>query len=135
MFAKTFQQSLFRTMFALIFVACLLSIGTSLTAAQSISNEKEVRAALRNARTADDHLRISAYYSKKAEELQNKEQEQQELAEYYRTHIGAPKYPPAYQTHKGLADYYHQAASKALQKAHQHEQYAQYAQSLETSPR
>jgi len=84
-------------------------------------------AALKNVETAGDHRRIAAYYQQKAQKLQDKEKQEQELADYFAAHpsMYGKRYPTPYQNHKWVADYYHRAASEALQKATQHQEAAE----------
>jgi hypothetical protein len=87
MLTRRSPQGLFKTMFATALVACL-SFGSSsaVAAPQSISSEKELSAALKNVKTADEHRRIAAYYQQKSQKLQNKEKQEQELADYFAAH-------------------------------------------------
>jgi cAMP phosphodiesterase len=115
-------------LFAAVFPVCLpLGNGSAHAAPQAISNDKELNVALKNAKTSDDHRRIAAYYEEKAQELQQKEKEEQELADYFATHpsMYGKIYPTPYQNHKGLADYYHCAAGIALQRAKEHQHAAE----------
>jgi hypothetical protein len=61
------------------------------------------------------------------QKLENKEKQEQELADYFATHpsMYGKLYPTPYQNHKWLADYYHRAANGALQKAGQHQKAAE----------
>lgn len=110
-------------------VFAFLSFGSAsaIAAQQSISNEKELNAALKSARTPDDHRRIASYYEEKARKLQAKEQEEKDLADYFAAHpsMYGKQYPTPYENHKWRAENYHREASEALQKASQQEEAAQ----------
>ena len=123
-----FQQRLPKAMFATALFAFLSFGGSSAFAApQSVSSDKELSAALKNVKTADDHRHIAAYYQQKAQKLQDKEKQEQQLADYFAAHpsMYGKQYPTAYQNHKGLSDYYHRAATEALKKATQHQEAAE----------
>lgn len=108
-----------------------LNAGTSTAAQQIISNDKQLGAALKTAKTADDHRRIAAYYQEKARNLQSKEKEERDMANYFATHpsLYGKLYPTPYQNHKWLAESYHREAAEALQKASQHEETAESLES------
>jgi hypothetical protein len=128
MLTKGIQQNLRNTMFAAVLFAWLpLGDSSAYAAPQSISNDKELSVALKNAKTSDDHRRIATYYEEKAQKLQQKEKEEQDLTDYFATHpsMYGKIYPTPYQNHKGLADYYHRAADIASQKAKEHRQTAE----------
>jgi hypothetical protein len=128
MLTKGFHENLRNALFAAVFLVCLpLGNGSAHAAPQAISNDKELSVALKNAKTSDDHRRIAAYYEEKAQKLQQKEKEEQDLADYFATHpsMYGKIYPTPYQNHKGLADYYHRAAGIALQKAKEHQHAAE----------
>ncbi len=123
-----FQQRLPKAMFATALFAFLSFGGSSAFAApQSVSSDKELSAALKNVKTADDHRHIAAYYQQKAQKLQDKEKQEQQLADYFAAHpsMYGKQYPTPYQNHKGLSDYYHRAATEALKKATQHQEAAE----------
>jgi hypothetical protein len=102
----------------LIASQCSYFGGAISAAPQAIAGKKDLNAALKSARTADDHKRIASYYREQAQKLQNKEREERELANYYSSHPTLGKqYPTPYQNHKGLADYYQLRASEAAEKA------------------
>jgi hypothetical protein len=113
--------NLFRAaIFATILIApqCSYFGGPVSAAPQAIASKKDLNAALKSARTPDDHKRIASYYKEQAEKLQSKEKEERELANYYFSHPTLGKqYPTPYQNHKGLADYYQLRASEAAEKA------------------
>lgn len=124
MLTKGFHQNLRNALFAAVFLVCLpLGSAFAHAAPQAISDDKELRLALKNAKTSDDHRRIAAYYEEKAQKLQQKEKEEQNLADYFATHpsMYGKIYPTPYQNHKGLAEYCHRAAGIALQKAKEHQ--------------
>src|SRR5882762_7206373 len=82
-----FQQRLPKAMFATALFAFLSFGGSSAFAApQSVSSDKELSAALKNVKTADDHRHIAAYYQQKAQKLQDKEKREQQLADYFAAH-------------------------------------------------
>ena len=108
--------------FAMILFVCFAGFSKSLSAAaQTIANKKDLEVALKTAKTSQDHKRIADYYQEQAKKLQVKEKEERDLANYYLTHpsMYGKQYPTPYENHKGLADYYHQAGTRALEKADQ----------------
>src|SRR4029077_5489235 len=117
-------KNLFRTaMFASILMAPQGSyFGGAVSAApQTIANKKDLNAALKSARTADDHKRIAMYYREQTQKLRSKEKEEQELANYYLSHPTlAKQYPTPYQNHNGLAAYYQLRATEAAKNADLH---------------
>src|SRR6267143_3100753 len=118
--------------FAMILFAGLACFSGSLSAATgTIENKRDLEVALKTAKTSEDHQRIAAYYQEQAKKLQAKEKEERDLANYYLTHpsMYGKQYPTPYENHKGLADYYHQAGTRALEKADQQLKMAEPAQS------
>lgn len=117
-------KSYFRTGFAtILFVAlCGCFSGSVYAAPGAIANKKDLNAALKTAKTAEDHQQIAAYYQQQAQKLRNKGKEEQELADYFQGRTGpyAKMYPTPYENHKWRANYFRQAASQALEKANQH---------------
>jgi hypothetical protein len=108
--------------FIVILFLCFASFSNSLSATpQKIESKKDLNVALKSAKTPEDRQRIATYYQEQAKKLQVKENEERDLANYYLTHpsMYGKQYPTPYQNHKGLADYYHQAAARALEKADQ----------------
>ena len=113
--------------FATVLSVCVsLGSGFAHAAQQSISNEKELRVALKTAGTADDHRRIAAYYEMKAEELEKKEKDELNQADFFAKYpnMTGKAYPNLYQHHKDLADSYRRAKVSALQKAKEHREAA-----------
>jgi len=73
--------------FAMILFACLACFSESLSAApETIVNKKDLKVALRAAKTSEDHQRIANYYQEQAKKLEVKEKEERDLANYYLTH-------------------------------------------------
>ena len=108
--------------FAMILFACLACFSEPLSAApETIVNKKDLKVALKTAKTSEDHQRIANYYQEQTKKLEVKEMEERDLANYYLTHprMYGKQYPTPYENHKGLADYYHQARTQALEKADQ----------------
>src|SRR5713226_2135851 len=108
--------------FAMILFACLACFGRSLSAAtETIAHKKDLEVALKTAKNQEYHQRIAAYYQEQAKKLQAQEKEERDLANYYLAHpsMYGKQYPTPYENHKGLADYYHQAVARALEKADQ----------------
>ena len=105
-------------------------IAWSLPAPQAIANKKELRSALKTARTPEDHRRIAAYYKEQAKQFQQQASKEQELADYYQAHaMNYPKkYPTPYQNAKQLADYYQWASDQASAKAAKHLEQAKEAE-------
>jgi len=113
---------LLKMQFAMIPFVCFACFSNSLSAApRTIVSKHDLDVALKTAKTSEDHERIAAYYQEQAKKLQIKEKEERDLANYYLTHpsMYGKQYPTPYQNHKGLADYYHQAGTQALEKADQ----------------
>jgi hypothetical protein len=113
---------LLKMQFAMILFVCFACFSNSLSAApRTIVSKHDLDVALKTAKTSEDHERIAAYYQEQAKKLQIKEKEERDLANYYLTHpsMYGKQYPTPYQNHKGLADYYHQAGTQALEKADQ----------------
>jgi len=122
------QQKMRKAIFAAgVFAFLSLGSASALAARQSISNEKELNAALKSAKTPDDHRRIASYYQEKARKLQAKEKEEKDLADYFATHpsMYGKQYPTPYENHKWRAENFHREASEALQKASQQEEAAE----------
>lgn len=94
--------------------ASALSFGGS---PQLAINKKNLKNAIANAKTAEDHERLAAYYQQQAKHLEEKAKQAEELADYYKHAWFPPKYPTPYERVKGLAEYYHWAARKDLTKA------------------
>ena len=106
--------------FAMILFVCFAGFSKSLSAAPgTIANKKDLHVALKTAKTSEDHKRIADYYQEQAKKLQVKEE--RDLANYYLTHpsMYGKQYPTPYENHMGLADYYHQAGTQALEEADQ----------------
>lgn len=120
MVTKIIRHNLRNVVIGTAFLACLFLVGASArAAAQTITNGRELKAALKTANTPDDHQRIAAYYEKKAEEFQRRElEERKSLATIPFVPTMVSKTP--HEDHKSLAEYYHQAAEKALEKAKEH---------------
>jgi len=113
---------LLKMQFAMILFVCFACFSNSLSAApRTIVSKHDLDVALKTAKTSEDHERIAAYYQEQAKKLQIKEKEERDLANYYLAHpsMYGKQYPTPYQNHKGLADYYHQAGTQALEKADQ----------------
>jgi hypothetical protein len=73
--------------FAMILFACLACFSESLSAApETIVNRKDLKVALKTAKTSEDHQRIANYYQEQAKKLQVKEKEERDSANYYLTH-------------------------------------------------
>lgn len=128
MVAGKFQQRMRKRIFVIgLFAFLSFGGGSALAAQQPISNEKELSAALKSAKTPDDHRRIAAYYQEKARKLQAKEKEEKELADYFATRpsMYGKQYPTPYENHKWRAGNYHREAGEALQRASQHQEAAE----------
>ncbi|MBZ5668269.1 MAG: hypothetical protein LAO04_00860 [Acidobacteriia bacterium] len=116
-----------------MFVTVMLvyaGIAWSLPAPQAIANKKELRSALKTARTPEDHQRIAAYFQEEAKNLREKAKQEQDLANYYLEHANnyPKKYPTPYQNANQLADYYQWASDQALAKAAKHLEQAKEAE-------
>jgi hypothetical protein len=120
--------------FLTVLFVCFAGFSNSLSAApRTIVSKKDLNVALKTAKTPEDHQRIATYYQEQAKKLQVKENEERDLANYYLTHpsMYGKQYPTPYQNHKGLRDYYHQAAAQALEKADQQAKMAEPAHATE----
>src|SRR5882762_500052 len=109
-----------KTQLSMMLFVCLSAFFSSAVfARQAIANQKDLNAALRTAKTIEDHKRIAAYYQEEAKKLQSKANEEQELADYFLAHpsMYGKVYPTPYQNHKWRADNYYQAANKAAENA------------------
>jgi glycerol-3-phosphate dehydrogenase len=107
-----------KTMLLSVMLLCA-GISWSLPIPQAITNKTELAAALKNARTPEDHRRLAAYYQEQARQFLDKTKKEQDLADYYSKHaINYPaKYPTRYQSAKHLADYYQWQSNQVLAKA------------------
>ena len=114
--------------FAGILFACLCgTLSSSASANQnSIEGKKELKVALKTAKTSEDHQRIAEFYQEEARKLKGKEKEEQELADYYLAHpsIYGKMHPTPYHNHKDLAHYYQQASDHAATQAEEHQKLA-----------
>ena len=122
------QQRIRKEIFVMgLFAFLSFGSGSTLAAQQSVSNEKELNAALKSAKTPDDHRRIASYYEEKARNLHAKEKEEKDLADYFATHpsMYGKQYPTPYENHQWRAENYHREANEALQKASQQEETAE----------
>ena len=127
------RKRLINARFVMILIVCQCGYfsGAAFATPQVITTKKELNAVLKTAKTTEDHQRIAAYYQGEAQKLHDKEKEQQGLADYFLAHpsMYGKIYPTPYQNHKGQAEYYHQAASEASEKAEQQQKMAMEAQS------
>jgi hypothetical protein len=89
-------------------------------------SRKQLRALVRNVRTADDHAALATYFRTREREFRTKEAAQQELLrEYLKGHTKYPsKYPTRGDTARDLASYYSLQAQKASSLALEHEKSA-----------
>ena len=122
------QQRMRKVVFVMgLFAFLSFANGSALAAQQSISGDKELSAALKSAKTPDDHRRIASYYQEKARKLQAKEKEEKDLADYFATHpsMYGKQYPTPYENHKWRAENFHREATEALQKASEQQEAAE----------
>jgi hypothetical protein len=105
-------------------LVCLFAVFSSLASdnSQAIAGKKELKIALKTAKTAEDHQRIATFYQEEARKLESKEKKEQDLADYFLAHpsMYGKQHPAPSQTHTDLAHYYHQASSTAVEHAEQH---------------
>lgn len=89
-------------------------------------SRRQLRALVRNVRTADDHATLAAYFRAQEREFRTKEAVQQELLqEYLKEHTKCPsKYPTRGDTARDLAAYYGLQAQKASRLALEQEELA-----------
>jgi hypothetical protein len=110
-----------KSQFAIILFACLCGVlsSSALAGPNAIANQKELNAALKTAKSTEDHQRIAAYYQEQSQKFQNKAKEEQELADYFLAHpsMYGKIYPTPYENHKWRANHYNQAAKQAAEKA------------------
>jgi hypothetical protein len=127
----------FKTALAVLFVATVpLHLGAEL---QGSSREplsaKEVRKAEREARTADDHLRLAVWYQADARQIQNKLAEEEDQVRYWAQQPGMAmrtKIPNPYWSAQALARLYREKLQNATNLAATHQK---MAGSLEASVR
>jgi len=87
--------------------------------------KKEVKQLIATAESAEDHLRIAAYYAEEANRLDEKKKEHTEMgAEYDKNPQRYPSKLALGQHCRNLAGYYASAEEKALELAAAHEEMA-----------
>jgi hypothetical protein len=90
---------------------------------------KEVRKAEKNARTAEDHLRLSAWYQSQAQEAQNKLTEEEDLVAHYWAQnpemLTRTKIPNPYWNAQALARAYREELARATKLAADHRKMAE----------
>jgi hypothetical protein len=118
-----------RTALAVLFVASVpLHLGAK---AQGSSNEPlsagEVRKAEKEARTADDHLRLAAWYQLEASQAQSKLTEEEEQMKYWaqRGMADRTKIPNPYWSAEALARFYREKLTNATKLAASHRKLAE----------
>ena len=121
------------TALAVLFGVSGLSAAEAAEPAQPALTKKELKTAITNARTRQDHQRIATYYKKEADRLQADATEHEELAVVYakspNAHAG--KHPMSGQTAdhcKYFADAARKAAQESQKLAGLHEEMAKEAQ-------
>jgi len=126
---KLMMHVLLKAALALVFVA---SLPLNLKAApQRSSGEpltaKEVRKAEKEARTAADHARLAAYYQSKAQRLQTKLAEAEDLVDYWGRKsemVNRQKIPNPYFSAKNLAGSYREELERTTKLAADHRKMA-----------
>ena len=126
----------FKTALAVLFVASMpLHLGAK---PQGLSSEplsaREIRKAEREARTAEDHLRLAAWYQFEARQTQNKLTQEEGLVKYW-ARLGMAertKIPNPYWSAQALTRLYREKLQNATKLAASHQK---MAESLEASVR
>jgi hypothetical protein len=119
-----------KTALAVLFVASLpLHLGAELRSSSSAPlTAKEVRSAEKEARTANDHLRLATWYRASAGELRSQLTEQENLAHYYWVQqpgmVSRTKIPNPYWSAQTLARVYREKLENATKLADSHQKLA-----------
>ena len=124
------MHAMFKTVLALAFVASLpLPVraipGTSPAPALSA---KEVSKAEAKAKTAEDHLRLAAFYQSKAQQAHSKLAEAEDMMKHYSWMADRSKEPNAYTSSRSLADRYRAEYEQSSKLAADHRRVAQSLQ-------
>ena len=126
----------FKTALAVLFVASMpLHLGAeSQGSASEPLSAREVRKAEREAKTADDHLRLATWYQTDARQTQNKLTEEEDLVKYWaqREMADRAKIPNPYWSAQALVRLYREKLQNATKLAASHQK---MAESLEASVR
>lgn len=114
----------------LMMTLVLGSIAWGLQMPQAINNDRDLRSALKAAKTPEDHERIAAYYKAKSERQNAEAAEYQQLATTYRNgpvvkNLAAPNTAARYEY---IAEEYREAAKVSRKLAASHEEMAQSAE-------
>jgi hypothetical protein len=121
------MQIHFKTFLALAFV---VSLPLHLRATpQSTSGEpltaKQVRKAEAEAKTAQDHLRLAAYYQAKAQQTQSKLADAEDQMKHWSFMEGRTKVPNAYTSSRSLVERYRAEFEEASKLAANHQKMAE----------
>jgi len=113
----------------LMMTLAFASVAWGVRMPQSINNDKDLKAALKAARTPEDHERIAAYCEAKAERLDAKAVEYEQAAENYRNrpvvkNLTAPNTAARYEY---IAKRLREEAQSSRELAAAHEQLARFA--------
>jgi hypothetical protein len=119
-----------KTAAAVLFVASLpLHLGAEIQGSSTAPlTAKKVGNAEKEARTANDHLRLAAWYRSSVSETQNKLMEQEDLANYGAQQPGMAsrtKIPNPYWSAQALARVYREKLQNAAKLAARHQQLAE----------
>lgn len=119
-----------KTALAVLFVASVpLHLGAEIQGSpNAMLTAGEVGKAEREARTADDHLRVAAWYRANASETLDKLTEQEHLVNYWAQQPGMvsrTKIPDPYWSAQALARLYRERLQKATKLADRHQQMAE----------
>ena len=90
---------------------------------------KEVRKAEREARTADDHLRLAAWYQSEARQLQSKLAEEEEMVKYWAQQPGMvsrTKIPNPYWSAQALVRLYREKLQNTTRLIASHQKTAEF---------
>jgi hypothetical protein len=113
----------------LVMTLALGSIALGVQMPQSINNDRDLRSALKAAKTPEDHERIAAYYKAKSERLSDQAVEYQQAAMAYRKspvvkNLTAPNTAARYEY---IAEEFREEAKANRKLAASHEQMARDA--------
>jgi hypothetical protein len=118
-----------RIALALLFAATVPGADPASSSGEPLT-AKEVRKAEKEARTADDHLRLASYYESEARLKQAELKEQEQLVDYWgRTSMATrTKIPNPYSNAQALARLYREQLKTLMKRAAEHRKKAESLQ-------
>ena len=122
------MYSMFKTVLALAFVASLPVRAIPGTSPASVLTAKEVSKAEAEAKTAEDHLRLAAFYQSKAQQAQSKLAEAEDMVKHYSWMADRSKVPNPYTSARSLAERYRAEFEKSFKAATEHRKTAEALQ-------